>query len=228
MCTTFQTCKSSLYRNRAKTTQELPTLQEETLMVHRLHISWRKVPPPWRHWCPGTQNPDILNGFKHSTFVCSGDSVYWWNFLLVYQILYTAIHPACQCQWNHVSPRLWAFTEQEWDDIHSFLCVIEGCSTWSAVCVNAWTQVTGLRIRCKKRCAHQLPWNNNQMQCLWRKVQSCGLTVQFREDDGFHHLVRTTVLTLVPEHQVDVWLEVGCVAFKDYVTDTLVEGHLMI
>lgn len=45
------------------------------------------------------------------------------------------------------------------------------------------------------------------------KVQSCGLAVQFREDDGFHHLVRrTTVLTLVPEHQVDVWLEVGCVA----------------
>lgn len=189
-------------------------------MVNRLHISWRKVPPPWRHWCPGTQNPDILNGFKHSTFVCSGDSVYWWNLLLVYQILYTSIHPACQCQWNHVSPRLWAFTEQEWGDLLFFLCVIEGCRTWSAVCVIAWTYVTGLRNRCKKRCAHQLPRDNNQMmffhyiQCTWRKVQSCGLAVQFREDDGFHHLVRrTTVLTLVPEHQVDVWLEVGCVAF---------------
>lgn len=124
---TFQACKSSLYRNRAKTTQELPTLQEETLMVHRLHISWRKVPPPWRHWCPRAQNPDILNGFKHSIFVCSGDSVNWWNLLLVYRILYTAIHPACQCQWNHVSPHLWAFTEQEWDDLHPFLCVIEHC-----------------------------------------------------------------------------------------------------
>lgn len=40
-----------------------------------LHISWRKVPPSWQHWCPGTQNPDILNGFKHSALVCSGDGV---------------------------------------------------------------------------------------------------------------------------------------------------------
>ncbi|XP_062612625.1 uncharacterized protein LOC134274356, partial [Saccostrea cucullata] len=75
-------------------------------------------------------------------------------------------------------------------------------------------------------------------QCIWRKVQSCGLTTQFREDEDFHRLVRrAAVLPLVPEQRVeDVWFEaledneddnqdVG--RFKDYVTETWVEGHLM-
>ncbi|XP_062584465.1 uncharacterized protein LOC134246160 [Saccostrea cucullata] len=46
-------------------------------------------------------------------------------------------------------------------------------------------------------------------QCIWRKVQSCGLTTQFREDEDFHRLVRrAAVLPLVPEQQVeDVWFE---------------------
>lgn len=39
-------------------------------------ISWRKIPPPWRHWCPGTQkwqNPDIFNGLKHS--MCAAETM---------------------------------------------------------------------------------------------------------------------------------------------------------
>lgn len=62
--------------------------------------------------------------------------------------------------------------------------------------------------------------------------------MQFREDDDFHRLVRrAAVLPLVPEHQVeDVWLEAleandddrqDVLRFKDYVTETWVEGHLM-
>lgn len=62
--------------------------------------------------------------------------------------------------------------------------------------------------------------------------------MQFRDNDDFHRLVRrAAVLPLVPEHQVeDVWLEAleandddhqDFLRFKDYVTETWVEGHLM-
>lgn len=74
-------------------------------------------------------------------------------------------------------------------------------------------------------------------QCIWRKVQGCGLAVRFREEDSVRLLVRrAAVLPLVPEHRVeDVWLEAlednedddhDVLRFKDYVTETLVEGHL--
>lgn len=64
------------------------------------------------------------------------------------------------------------------------------------------------------------------------------MAAQFRENDDFHRLVRrAAVLPLVPGHQVeDVWLEAledndddrqDVLRFKDYVTDTWVEGHLM-
>lgn len=79
---------------------------------------------------------------------------------------------------------------------------------------------------------------------IWRKVQSCGLAVQFHEVNDFFRLYiyiqqvrRGAVLPLLPEEQVkDVWLEAleandddrqDVSHFKDYVTDTQVEGHLM-
>lgn len=71
----------------------------------------------------------------------------------------------------------------------------------------------------------------HNMLGIWRKVQSCGLAVQFHEDDDFLRLVRRgAVRSLVPEEQVkDVWLEAleandddrqDVSHFKDYVTDT--------
>ncbi|XP_048764782.2 uncharacterized protein LOC125672628 [Ostrea edulis] len=74
-------------------------------------------------------------------------------------------------------------------------------------------------------------------QCIWRKVQNCGLTTEFRENEDFHRLVRrAAVLPLVPDHRVeDVWFQAlednddntdAIMRFKDYVTETWVEGHL--
>lgn len=123
---TFQACKSSLYRNRAKTKQELPTLQEETLMVHRPAHQLEKCSSSVTTLMPR----DIESRYSQriqtfNTCVQRRQCLLMEPFIRVPN----SIHPACQCQWNHVSPRLWAFTEQEGDDIHPFLCVIEGCST---------------------------------------------------------------------------------------------------
>ncbi|XP_056011504.1 uncharacterized protein LOC130051982 [Ostrea edulis] len=74
-------------------------------------------------------------------------------------------------------------------------------------------------------------------QCIWRQVQSCGLTVRLRDDEDFHRLVRrAAILPLILEHQVeDVWFPAledndddgqEVLRFKDYVTETWVEGHL--
>lgn len=74
-------------------------------------------------------------------------------------------------------------------------------------------------------------------QCIWRKVQNCGLTTEFRENEEFHRLVRRAgVLPLVPGHRVeDVWFQAlgdsddqtaPVMGFKDYVAETWVEGHL--
>jgi hypothetical protein len=73
-------------------------------------------------------------------------------------------------------------------------------------------------------------------QCIWRKVQECGLVVRFKNDDTVKRLVkRAAVLPHVPVHLVeDVWLfaleqndelSPAIVKFKDYVTETWVEGH---
>ena len=64
-------------------------------------------------------------------------------------------------------------------------------------------------------------------QCIWRKVQSSGLVVMFKEDDEFRRLVRrAAVLPLVPENSVeDVWFQAlednqddspPVMRFKDY------------
>lgn len=65
----------------------------------------------------------------------------------------------------------------------------------------------------------------------------CGLTTKFREHEDFHQLVRrAAALPLVPGHRVeDVWFQAledsddqtaPVMQFKDYVTETWVEGHL--
>ena len=68
-------------------------------------------------------------------------------------------------------------------------------------------------------------------QCIWRKVQSSGLVVMFKEDDEFRRLIRrAAVLPLVPENSVEnVWFQAlddnqndspHVMRFKDYVTET--------
>lgn len=130
-------------------------------------ISWRKVPPPWRHWCPGAQkwqNPDIFNRLKHSMCAAEtmlSDGTFYSRTKLLTQIytLVFELYPKRLMEPTTVSLRYWST-----------------CNTWAAVCVIAWTLVTGLQFRCKKRCAHQLPWDNNQrmffhnMLGIWRKV----------------------------------------------------------
>lgn len=72
-------------------------------------------------------------------------------------------------------------------------------------------------------------------QCIWRKVQSCGLVTTFKDNDDFRMLVRrASVLPLVPIGLVeDVWFHAlenndddtaSVVAFKDYVTEHWVDG----
>ena len=73
-------------------------------------------------------------------------------------------------------------------------------------------------------------------QCVWRKIQNCCATTEFRDNDSFHQLVRrAAVLPLVPSQRVeDVWFQAlednddntaAVVRFKDYVTETWIEGH---
>jgi hypothetical protein len=70
-------------------------------------------------------------------------------------------------------------------------------------------------------------------QCIWRKVQSCGLTEAYRTDENVHRLVRrAAVLPLVPIEAVeDVWfnaltdvgdldLPAAVETFTDYVTNS--------
>ena len=72
-------------------------------------------------------------------------------------------------------------------------------------------------------------------QCVWRKIQNCCATTEFRDNDSFHQLVRrAAVLPLVPSQRVeDVWFQAlednddntaAVVRFKDYVTETWIEG----
>lgn len=72
-------------------------------------------------------------------------------------------------------------------------------------------------------------------QCVWRKVQACGLATEFRDNDAFRTLARRAgVLPLVPMPLVeDVWFHAlesndddstPVVRFKDYVTEQWVEG----
>ena len=72
-------------------------------------------------------------------------------------------------------------------------------------------------------------------QCVWRKIQNCCATTEFRDNDSFHQLVRrAAVLPLVPSQRVeDVRFQAlednddntaAVVRFKDYVTETWIEG----
>ncbi|XP_067667663.1 uncharacterized protein [Haliotis asinina] len=72
-------------------------------------------------------------------------------------------------------------------------------------------------------------------QCLWRKVQSCGLQTQYQSDPEVHRLVRrAAALPLVPAESIDdVWFETldsgpthvdSVLRFADYVTEQWVEG----
>lgn len=44
-------------------------------------------------------------------------------------------------------------------------------------------------------------------QCIWRKVQNCGLTTEFRENEEFHRLVRRAAVRL--RFPVTVWKMCG-------------------
>ena len=72
-------------------------------------------------------------------------------------------------------------------------------------------------------------------QAVWRKVQSLGLVVKYRDDDSFRTLVRrAAVLPLVPSGSTeDVWfwaldenddLSDSVVKMNDYITETWVEA----
>lgn len=72
-------------------------------------------------------------------------------------------------------------------------------------------------------------------QCMWRKVQYCGLVADFKDNEEVKKLVlRASVLPLVPLASVeDVWFQtleecdndsVPVSKFKDYVTEQWVEG----
>jgi len=73
-------------------------------------------------------------------------------------------------------------------------------------------------------------------QCIWRKVQGCGIAVRYTEDENLKRLVRrAAVLPLVPPANVeDVWFNAleenndnspEVTRFTDYVTETWVEGR---
>ena len=66
-------------------------------------------------------------------------------------------------------------------------------------------------------------------------LEESGVTTEFRDNDSFHQLVRrAAVLPLVPSQRVeDVWFQAlegnddntaAVVRFKDYVTETWIEG----
>ncbi|XP_021359380.1 uncharacterized protein LOC110454276 [Mizuhopecten yessoensis] len=74
-------------------------------------------------------------------------------------------------------------------------------------------------------------------QCIWRKAQSTGLQILYRENDDVKLLVRrAAVLPLIPLDRIeDVWFQTledaddadiphPVLLFTDYVTDQWVEG----
>ncbi|KAJ8322426.1 hypothetical protein KUTeg_000022 [Tegillarca granosa] len=73
-------------------------------------------------------------------------------------------------------------------------------------------------------------------QCLWRKIQSCGLQSDYSNNDDINKFVRRTMtLSLVPVEKIeDVWFQTlgevdsddrSVVDFSDYVTETWVENN---
>ena len=78
-------------------------------------------------------------------------------------------------------------------------------------------------------------------QCIWRKIQKCGLQAYYKENDDITKLVRrATVLPLVPQNKVeDVWFNAlqdtgdadkvpDTTTYTDYVTRHWVETHIFL
>lgn len=242
---TFQACKSSLYRKRSTTTPKLPTSPEDI-----------NLEGPWT--CTSAGDRFLLrddtdeNGHRIIIFatdanlnhLCAADTVFsdgtFYSCTKHFTQLYT-LHASVN---GAVFPLVYGLLPNKSEATYNrFFGLLKDAVQDLQSVLNPEHWLLDFEVAAKNAVQRNFPRTSlkgcffHYTQCIWRKVQGCGLAVRFREENSVRLLVRrAAVLPLIPEHRVeDVWLEAlednedddhDVLRFKDYVTETWVEGHL--
>lgn len=199
---TFQACKSSFYRNQAKTTPKLRTSQKE-INLDQLEKDSSSVTALMPR---GTEMTEFWYFQRTQTFnVCSGDNAQWWNLLFAYKIINTDIHP-----------RLWALPKKidgTYNRFFALLKYVQYVSSSLCNCLNIgnWTSISLQESLCTPTSLRHwsedvFPQYAGYMEeglILW-----IGSAIPWGWWLPSPSKKRGCSLPLVPEEQVkDVWLE---------------------
>ena len=238
-------CRSSLYRNRAKQLPKLPVTQNDI----NLDGPWNESSAVDRSLlCDDTDDlgakllvfatDDNLQKLS-SAPVLYGDGTLYACTGLFYQ-LYT-IHAVVGGQ---LFPLVFALLPNKTQRTYTiFFTLLKDTIAERDFVLNPETVMLDFEVAARNAVTEVFPMSTllgcffHFTQCIWKKAQSCGLAVQYRQDPQTQKLVRrAAVLPLVPAQQVDnVWLNaladnddnsIQTTKFKDYVTEIWVEGNI--
>ena len=242
---TFQSCKSILYRSRGKMMPKLPTTPEEI----NLQDHWTQTLAHERFLLCDDRDEAGNRILLFATDanlqrLCASSTVYRDGTFYSCTSLFTQLYTLHADVEGTVFPLVFALlpnkTEATYRRLFSLLRTAVN-ERQSALTPETW--MIDFEVAARNAVGGIFPNTTirgcffHYTQCIWRKVQNCGLTTEFRENEEFHRLVRRAgVLPLVPGHRVeDVWFQAledsddqtaPVMRFKDYVTETWVEGHL--
>jgi len=240
---TFYSCKSALYRNRSEVLPKLPKTQ--TTIV--IEDAWTETLAGERFLlCDDTDT----NGNRILIFATDDNLRRLCNAVIVYgdgtfyscpglfKQLYT-LHAAVE---DTTFPLVFAFLPNKTERTYVRLLTLlkEAVAERNSV-FNPETFMLDFEIAARNAVMSVIPMTSLKgcffhfCQCIWRKVQDCGLATRYREEEAIQKFIRrAAVLPLVPENRVeDVWLHAleeneddsaAVTRVADYVTETWVEG----
>lgn len=242
---TFQSCKSMLFRSRGKMMPKLPTTPEEI----NLQDQWTQTLAHERFLlCDDRDEAGnrilVFATDANLQRLCASSTVYSDGTFYSCTSLFTQLYTLHADVEGTVFPLVFALLPNKTEATYRLLfSLLRTAVNERHFVLTPETWLIDFEVAARNAERGTFPNTTirgyffHYTQCIWSKVQNCGLTTEFRENEDFHRLVRrAAVLPLVPGHRVeDVWFQTledsddqtaPVMQFKDYVTETWVEGHL--
>lgn len=241
---TYYSCKTALYLSRSKTLPKLP----ETRTDIDLQGEWTETLSGMNFLISDDNNDmneriivfatdDNLRQLSASTVVM-GDGTFYTS-----PRQFTQLYTLHGCVNGSVFPLVFGLLPNKREETYTrFFTLIREAAFQRGIELAPGTVLVDFEIASWSAIASVFPESTirgcffHYCQCIWRKVQGCGLAVRYTEDDNLKRLVRrAAVLPLVPSADVeDVWFSAleenndntpEVTRFTDYVTETWVEGR---
>jgi len=239
---TYYSCKSSLYRSRLQTLPKLPTSQADI----DLDGDWKDTLAGERFLLCDNMNDGrdrilVFSTDDNLKKLCESDVIIADGTFYSCPGLFTQLYTLHGTINGSVFPLVFALLPNKKEDtyVRFFTLLRDAVLVRDSVLtpgtflldfeIAAWNSVnTVFPLAQIRGCFF------HYCQCIWRKVQGCGLATRYCDDDNLKRLVRrAAALPLVPPDQIeDVWFNAleenmdfsaEVTRFTDYVTETWVE-----